>query len=676
MTSHPDNCIDHLKKNGMTMLFEERTQPLAQQLQSLTFTPDNPPPPRIALLQALLQHNSVDQLVGFYTLFLAENDLEACCACVGGALSTIWKRGTDFKSYAPWLELSENLLKHLQSIPPLAASYLLLQQGIAEITGPGDLTAAEQSFNQQRQQAELSGSTSLQVLGAAMHAYCFIWSAKLVRAELALQRVIPLLSDPQLCKFCFTHYQIILAMTKTIQGDPQQAIQILKEVINQPLFLRLSPFLQLRIFNFLLNAQTVADNLTDVEEVATQVRGLAVPEQNNFHCNYLHFCLGAVALATGRPHKANIHVEEAALRAAACGSVIALNRTALLQGRVLTDLGHNDEALRHFETWDKRWMGAGHHLISALGRLETSAIYLRRGVIDRARIHWDRAHEFVPEGEKIFHLFRPRDFYNELEKKLSQEPEIVVNECHNLVCISTLEHFSLTINGEKFYDRNWKGRQTKDLLKTLIVFGGEKVSIEKITSLIWPDADGDQAQNSFYVALSRLRKVGATNGHKPPYWLASQHKKLSFINNLCSVDALVFHKRIKKALRTPADSELLPSALELYYGNFLPNDTNYSWINNFRDELLHLYVKGVLCQVENFSLHQETDAAIELLETAIKHEPVNETLYWELMQRLFQNNKRGEALDIYQHAVQNLSDQFNIEPSPALQKLARKIHEH
>lgn len=669
---NPDKLLHSLNADGLSLFFEGRIQDLKQQLQDLTFTPDTPPPLRIALLQVLLQQDSEAQLDEFYTLFLTGNDLEACCACVGGAIFIIWGRGNNFKNYTPWLERAETLIKRAENIPAQASSYLFLQKGTAEMTGPGNLAEAERCFGQQRQLAERAQSTSLQVIGAAMHAYCFIWSGKLVRADLVLQQATPLLSDSQICKVCITYYQVMLAIIKTIQGEPQQAVLILEKIINQPLFLQLPSGLRLRVFNFLLNTEIVADHLIGVEKIAEQIRTLAIPEQNNFHRNYLNFCLGIAALTTGRPHKANIHAEEATLRATACGSTISIYRTALLQGRVLTNLGKDSDALQHFDIWDTRWQEGGYHLMSALGRLEIAAIYLSQGLLDKARIHWDRAHELIPLGEKMFHLFRPKDFYEDLEKRLLQPQKTNFKKCHHRVCIETLGGFSLNIDGKKLYDRNWKGRQTKKLLKALVVYGGQKVSADKLAMLLWPDSEGDLAANSLDVTLTRLRCVGAKTGQKPLRWLVSQHKNISLIGNLCHVDALVFRDQIKKALLPPQDPELLQSTLDLYTGNFLPDDSIHIWVDTFRKELQQLYTRGVQRLAEKLSGDNKISEVIALLEQALTYDPIDEALYLKLMQTHLKNNNRGKALEIYERATKILSAELGTTPDTDLQALALK----
>lgn len=669
----PSDMSAMLSEKGLSLFFEGHIPALIQQIQELSLDPAVSPPPRVSLLFTLLQPGTELQLEELYPVFLDQKDFEACCACVGGAIAHIWENGVNLSHYSTWLERVDILLEHKTDVPALAKSYLLLQKGAAEMSGSGDLAAADQSYSQQQRLAQEAGSISLQVIGAAAHAYCFTWSGNLAKAEMLLLETAPYLTDPHINPLCLMHHQTTFAMVKTIQGDPQQAAFLLNGILAHPLFEQAPQVLQLLVLNHVLETQIAASHLSEVEQIATRIRNLTIPKQNNFHHAYLNFCLGMAALASGRPHKANLYAEEATTRAKISHSAIAIRMTALLQGQVLVDLGDNQGALQHFEIWDKRWQNADYHLISIFGELEVSALYLRQGLTDLARMHWDRAHDLLPAGEPMSSIYRSNTFYTELKEGLFLTADTNPKGCQHQIHITTLGEFFLEINGQRLYDRDWKGRQAKNLLKALIVHGGQKVSAEKIATLLWPDAEGDLAANSLNVTLTRLRKIGIKNGQQPIPWLASQQRKLSLINSLCCVDALVFRNRIKKAISLPLNLELLQAALDLYTGNFLPADTQLNWVDIFRKELLQLYVKGVLLLVEQHARDNQISATIALLEKTLTYDPVNEILFWELMQAYLNQSNHGKALETYNRAVKTLDCVLETSPGSALKTLARKI---
>ena len=74
-------------------------------------------------------------------------------------------------------------------------------------------------------------------------------------------------------------------------------------------------------------------------------------------------------------------------------------------------------------------------------------------------------------------------------------------------------------------------------LDTLIGEGGYKVPAERLSDLLWPDSDGDQAAQNLKVALHRLRRLGCAPDEAPVNWIHVKHGHVSLARSLCWVDA-------------------------------------------------------------------------------------------------------------------------------------------
>lgn len=666
--------FNQFEERALSLFFSGNLSALATHLHAIDIDPAHSPSPRILLLTALLQPDSKIPLEDVFAMLLIENDMEACCACVGGALMNIWAQGNDFSLYIPWLEKAEHLLQAENLVPPMAEAYLLLQVGLAKIVGPGQLSTSLEDFKRQRVAAERAGSVFLQVMGAAMHSYCYTWNGNLPEGERILLDAAPLLSDPHLNPLALQQHQNALALNNIIQGHPERGIEILQPVLKHPLFSDLPVTLQIQTFNIALDGFIVYGDLKKAEKIADHIRALAVPEQNNYFRCYYNFCLGMSALLAGRPSKASAYMEESSNRATACHSTTAMRMNALLHGQILADLGKETEALNHLEAWHPIWRESEYYLIAALGRLETAALYYQQGKIEKARTCWNQAHELLPRGEKMYHLYRPADFYPRLKENLFSPEPCEIKECTHVVRIKTLGSFELEINGQKIFDHNWRGRQSKVLLKLIIASGGHKISAEKISAQLWPDADGDKAINALNVTLSRLRKTGCKNGQPSPLWLVSKHKKLSLAGNFCCTDALIFRNTIRKALKCKDNVESLSRALESYTGNFLPQDSHPAEINNFRNELLSLYVEGILQLSHRLRSDDNVTDALSWLEKATLHDPLNEQLYAEQIKLHLQQKNKNKAHKLYHHACSMITAHHNEEPGSTLQSLAKHFN--
>lgn len=76
--------------------------------------------PRMQFLQESLKDNpSLEVYEQLYSTFLLMDDYDACYACTGAAISSIWASGKDFSRYDLWLSRANFLLKRSNKSSPL-----------------------------------------------------------------------------------------------------------------------------------------------------------------------------------------------------------------------------------------------------------------------------------------------------------------------------------------------------------------------------------------------------------------------------------------------------------------------------------------------------------------------------------------------------------------------------
>ncbi len=110
--------------------------------------------------------------------------------------------------------------------------------------------------------------------------------------------------------------------------------------------------------------------------------------------------------------------------------------------------------------------------------------------------------------------------------------------------IRTFGNMRIEIGDTVICDRRWRGGRTRLLLKALIAYGGTNVPYEHLADTLWPDNDGDRAEQNLKVALSRLRRLGCRKGEEPIQWIAVKSKKVSLVRPLCAVDSIVFREAV------------------------------------------------------------------------------------------------------------------------------------
>lgn len=129
-------------------------------------------------------------------------------------------------------------------------------------------------------------------------------------------------------------------------------------------------------------------------------------------------------------------------------------------------------------------------------------------------------------------------------------------------------------------------RRTWALLKVLLSQGGREVPVGALQDALWPEAEGDKAEQAFATSLHRLRRLlGAAEA------LELREGRLSLSPRHCWVDAWAFERLLDEASAAqargnPAEAGTLHErALALYSGPFLAGDEGEPWSAPLRERL-------------------------------------------------------------------------------------------
>jgi two-component SAPR family response regulator len=185
----------------------------------------------------------------------------------------------------------------------------------------------------------------------------------------------------------------------------------------------------------------------------------------------------------------------------------------------------------------------------------------------------------------------------------------------------------------------WDRSQPKKLLKTIISYGDERVPKEIIIDELWPEENPRAAERNFKTTLQRLRKslepfilkdFGSSYIHL--------HDNIVFLDpELCHVDADGFLSLIKMAEEKERRGDgkgafsFYAEALEIYKGDFLPEELYAPWPGKKREELRAKYIE-LLNKMAKF--HERQGAmrkAVDCYMKAIQIDPLVEEMYQKLM---------------------------------------------
>ena len=215
-------------------------------------------------------------------------------------------------------------------------------------------------------------------------------------------------------------------------------------------------------------------------------------------------------------------------------------------------------------------------------------------------------------------------------------------------------------------------KKSQALLAYLGVKPSQRVSREKIASLLWSSTGPDQARQSLRQTLSTLRKELAQ--------LAPDEKILIEENDLLGLDETNVSCDVAafESLVAAGTEESLAKASALYRGDFLDgfqiNEERFDqWVIAERDRLHRMALRGNMALLEMQSRRGATDDAIATAQRSLRIDILQEPVHRALMRLYMQSGDLLNALQQYETCAKVLKRELRIEPDAETKALQREI---
>lgn len=322
------------------------------------------------------------------------------------------------------------------------------------------------------------------------------------------------------------------------------------------------------------------------------------------------------AWQSGRLSEALERLEQA-LRVARRISYLAATFIHLGLAQVHASLNHRSDALRHLarmRSWIRATRSQNATFLRTLAAAQFALTWGQkaRGLqLLRRALALGRA-----EGYIFFSFFKPDDvarlcaaaldadieieYVQTLIRKRGLLPDLTMRPSERWpwpVKIYTLGRFELVVNGQPVTFGRKAQRKPLELLKIIVALGGRDVSQARVADSLWPDADGDAAQQALATTLYRLRRL---LGHE--HALSVRDSRLTLDLRYCWVDIGHLERHIDRVLSQVRESDertkptnlaiATHALLRAYPGPFLEQDFG-SWTIETRDRLRDRYVKSL-----------------------------------------------------------------------------------
>lgn len=212
----------------------------------------------------------------------------------------------------------------------------------------------------------------------------------------------------------------------------------------------------------------------------------------------------------------------------------------------------------------------------------------------------------------------------------------------------------------------WQRQKAKKLFKLLLLTAEHRLHKEQALEQLWPDKPIETAANNLNRTVFILRRV-----LQPELESAAQSFYLWFKDDfLCLnpasvawIDADAFEKMIQLGRQQGHSLDYYNVALELYKGEFLPEDLYEEWTQQRRHILRRQYVEALKQTAALYTQQTAHQKAIATLNTLLHIEPADESAQRDLMRLYFLVGERHEAIRLYQQSSRILREELDVEPS-------------
>jgi DNA-binding SARP family transcriptional activator len=258
--------------------------------------------------------------------------------------------------------------------------------------------------------------------------------------------------------------------------------------------------------------------------------------------------------------------------------------------------------------------------------------------------------------------------------------EVAAEASHRPLRIYTLGRFTLVSDATPLcYSRKAPSKPLL-LLKALIAAGGRQVAGSSLAAMLWPDIDGDRAQQAFDTTLHRLRKYLGDDRY-----LIMEDGRVTLNSELVWVDVWSFERSVsalQRQLRHGAATQSMEhvvghmeNMLRTYQGHFLSRDETTCWSVSLQERLRSKYIHCIIELGSFWEQHGLWSKAIFCYQKGIEVDDLIETFYQRLMVCYRETGRRSEAIAAYRQCRRILSVVLALEPTAETRSIYQTLLE-
>jgi len=539
--------------------------------------------------------------------------------------------------------------------------------------------------------SDQSGDKRLRALTLSNYAFHEMNSGSLEEAALVLDSCKRFTESNEATPLAVLTMKWVEAMYLTYTADNEQCMKVVQSGLD------LSASTGVFIMDFLLLGQGAlsaldAGDFKNADKLFGRMTYLSVSDPLTGK-GYYRFLLAYNALLHKDFNQAAVHVDAALKQAEVTGFPLAESFCHIEYAQVLHELKEHKKSLHHLKEAFRiakliryRYMEFICLLTDALftfdgGREKAGLALLRKGMALGRECGFINTYTLRPDLVaglccKALQAGIETEYVQTLIKKRNLLPDAApldIEAWSWAVKVYTLGRFSLVKEGSPVRFSRKAQQRPIAMLKALIMLGGREVPEEKLTDILWPEAEADSSHKAFAIALHRLRRLLGIEKA-----ISLSNGRVTLDARYCWVDIWAFERILGKAddaLKNDKTEKAIQSierALALYHGPCCADDS-VPIAEDIRERLKNKFFKYVKQLGRLYEERGEFEKAIDLLERGIATDPFAEELYQRLMLCHRRLGHRNEALVVYDRLKKTFAAIPDFEPSPETKEIYKAL---
>ncbi len=605
--------------------------------------------------------------------FKAVNDKKGQIVAIAGVIDAITNELNDLSSLKKWLDELGRFNDVLKFSNPGKIEFQV--SGIiffAMVLAYPDHPIFDKWFNMMLSFYKKSANPSQKILIAWPLGVHYYWIGDFANTKLVAETLQKLSKTEQITPLTFILAKITASLCFFVTADFEEAVD------EANAGLEMSRTSGVRLWDLMLLTYCIGGsiglgNLEDARAYLKKAEPIIKKDYNNHHGMAYHMMVSWEAILRRDYTNAKMHAELSLKLGMVLKATLTLALGHYQVSQVSHKLGEYKKADNHLDEAFKiaaRMKSAFIEFMCRIGKAQyafdrggdKSAIKLLREAMELGRennfenfYYWQpdvmaklcvKALENGIENEYVKGLIRSRSL-------VPETPPINLPEWPYRLKICALGRFAIVKDDKPMEFSGKTPRKPLTMLKTLIAYGDKGVNEHRLADMIWPDAEGDAAQNAFYVTLKRLRELIGIEGA-----VNFQDGRVTINACLCWIDAWDFERMVAKIdneqidvwnNETPIETiKLAESAINIYNGHFLGDDIKNVRLSTFAEGLRSKFINCVNNLGYYFEQGEDFKSAIRCYQNGVRADTTQELFYQRLMVCYQRMGRNAIAIDTYE----------------------------